>query len=598
MTSKEIFLEINKEILLKSSKTISYSSKEEERILNYRNGIRFIILNESQFREIEFFSGLQEMYLKTQIPLLTAHTSLLLHRKFLISKDIFKSLIYLANKLKKKSFISELLFWELVIVNFSFNDKVTFISEKPKLDLFIQISSQLFLIHSYEIFQLIFCYTLNYRRETVNFCWSTRQMGNSIPSYLLSKSPVTPFIWKTYSFLKEMNAPYQVYEVIFFQYHNLKNDSYNCFEDEEYHSFFQFLYRHIPIATIQRESILSNTKLFEIYKLNPTIFELIDLKQVNEEYQKILNASPWSSTRLGEFSAFLVEKMLKEYGISVYFAKAYAVNSINENEKIWFNDVLSGKNLIYSANLPFKLSKKVAHEFNTQSYHPAQRQSAISVTKALIRTALFTEVKDMDFATIISGKIRDSSESDFWIKTMSLLYHKGLRADTIHLNELYDYIHYQMYELGRRINFTTKKLPNLIDESYQWHDNLNFTKQIKRLRLKLLPDFNIKPYFLQRKNCRYVIKQLKTNLELYNESVQLQHCVYTYTYDCLNSGSYIFSLREIIKNESTKESKEVRIITIEVNNKRIEQKLGKLNRACSQLENDLIEEWGKFHHLT
>ena len=89
MNSKEIFLSINKEILLKTNNTLSYLNKEEERILNYRNGIRIIILNESRLREIEFFTELQVMYKKTQVPLLSAYTTLLLYRKFLINKYIF-----------------------------------------------------------------------------------------------------------------------------------------------------------------------------------------------------------------------------------------------------------------------------------------------------------------------------------------------------------------------------------------------------------------------------------------------------------------------------------------------------------------------------
>jgi hypothetical protein len=40
------------------------------------------------------------------------------------------------------------------------------------------------------------------------------------------------------------------------------------------------------------------------------------------------------------------------------------------------------------------------------------------------------------------------------------------------------------------------------------------------------------------------------------------------------------------------------MITIEVNNNKIEQKLGEFNRSCNQLEDDLIEEWAKQHNLT
>ena len=39
------------------------------------------------------------------------------------------------------------------------------------------------------------------------------------------------------------------------------------------------------------------------------------------------------------------------------------------------------------------------------------------------------------------------------------------------------------------------------------------------------------------------------------------------------------------------------MITIEVNNNRIVQKLGEKNRQCNQLENNLIEEWAKQNKL-
>jgi hypothetical protein len=416
-------------------------------------------------------------------------------------------------------------------------------------------------------------------------------MGNLIPAYILPQSLASINIWKTYSFLNEMNAPYQLYEVILFQY--IQSTPTSFLYQSNYYSFFDYLYRRIPISTIQRESSRSNEILFEVYRINPKIFELIDFKQVNEEYLEILNSSPWSESRLGEFSSFLVEKMFKAYGISVYFAKAHVELKLTMIEKAWFNDVVSGKNLIYSANLPFKLSKKVAHEFNTSKHI-----SSNSVTDALVCTALFSEVQDMAYASIITAKIRNYSESDFWIKTMGLLYRKGLKADTILVNELYDYIHYQVYQLERKIDFTTKKLSNLIDESDHWHLAIQFAKLKKGLRLKRLPNFKIKPYFLERNNCRYVIKQLKTNFELNDESGELQHCVSSYTYDCLNSGSYIFSLRNVIKNTDTKKSTEITMITIEVNNNKIVQKLGELNRACNELEDDLIEEWAKQHNLT
>ena len=509
MTSKEIFLSINKEILLKTNNPFTYSSKEEERMVNFRNGIRAAMLGLSRSNEIEFFEELQKFYETTKVPLLSKEAHLILYKNFIRNKETFKCLTYLLGKLKHKAFSNEKSFWELVVRYLIFPVNATFENSRYKLDMFVVIALQLFVKRGYESFHLIFNYTLNNSRETVLFCWSFHDMGSiRTVDYLLPlKSPIMTHIWKTYRFLTEMNAPSELYEVILFQY--IQSTPTSFLHHCNYFSFFDYLYRRIPIGTIQRESLRSNELLFEVYQINPKIFELIDFKQVNEEYLEILNSSPWSDSRLGEFSSFLVGKMFKAYGISVYFAKAHVELKMTIIEKEWFNDVLSGKNLIYSANLPFKLSKKVAHEFNT-----SQHIDSNSVTDALVRTALFSEVQDMAFATAITRKIRNFSESDFWIKTMGLLYRKGLRADTIELNEVYDYIHYQVFQLERKIDFTTKKLSNLVDESNQWHLVRHFEKVKKRLRLKRLPIFNIKPYYLERNDARYVIKQLITNYEL------------------------------------------------------------------------------------
>ena len=593
MTSKEIFLSINKEILLKTHNPFIYSSKEEEGIVNFRNGIRAAMLGLSRSNEIAFFEELQTFYETTKVPLLSKEAHLILYKNFIRKKETFKCLTYLLAKLKHKAFSNEKSFWELVIRYLISPANGTFENSRHKLDMFVAIALQLFVKHGYESFHLIFNYVLNNSIDTSLFCWSSHDMGSirKVNFLLPLKPPVMTHIWETFRFLTEMNAPPKLYEVILFQY--IESTPTSFLHHINYFAFFDYLYRRIPISTIQRESLRSNELLFEVYQINPKIFELIDFKQVNEEYLEILNSSPWFEGRLGEFSSFLVEKMFKAYGISVYFAKAHVELKLTMIEKAWFNDVVSGKNLIYSANLPFKLSKKVAHEFNT-----SQHICSNSVTDSLVRTALFSEVKDMDFATVITRKIRNFSESDFWIKTMGLLYRNGLRADTIELNELYDYIHYQVYQLERKIDFTTKKLSNLIDESNQWHIAIHFAKVKKRLRLIRLPNFNIKPYFLERNDSRYVIKQLKTNLELAIEGEQMKHCVFTYTYDCLNSGSYIFSLRNVIKNDESKKTTEITMITIEVNNNKIEQKLGEFNRSCNQLEDDLIEEWAKQHNLT
>ena len=93
MTSKEIFLAINKEILLKTNNPLSYSSKEEEGIVNFRNGIRAAMLGLSRSNEIEFFEELQTFYETTKVPLLSKEAHLILYKNFIrnISYPVLKS---------------------------------------------------------------------------------------------------------------------------------------------------------------------------------------------------------------------------------------------------------------------------------------------------------------------------------------------------------------------------------------------------------------------------------------------------------------------------------------------------------------------------
>ena len=107
MNSKDFFLSINKQLLLKTNNTLSFSSKEEERIFNFRNGIRAAILGASRSNEIEFFEDLQKFYETTNVPLLSMESHLILCKNFIRNKEIFICLNYLnTNKPLKADIIT------------------------------------------------------------------------------------------------------------------------------------------------------------------------------------------------------------------------------------------------------------------------------------------------------------------------------------------------------------------------------------------------------------------------------------------------------------------------------------------------------------
>jgi hypothetical protein len=117
-------------------------------------------------------------------------------------------------------------------------------------------------------------------------------------------------------------------------------------------------------------------------------------------------------------------------------------------------------------------------------------------------------------------------------------------------------------------------------------------RQGKYRRTYYLPKSEINTYKIEYKEKRFKIMQLLTNKDLIEEGRNLSHCVGTYTDNCIDRGSYIFSMRLEREDEVT-----VPLITIEVNSNTIRQKKGKRNRSCSEEEDYIIRKWAKENKL-
>jgi hypothetical protein len=158
-----------------------------------------------------------------------------------------------------------------------------------------------------------------------------------------------------------------------------------------------------------------------------------------------------------------------------------------------------------------------------------------------------------------------------------------------------DYIDNQVFTLQRAINFKSKKISNLIEESNRWHLAMENTRYGKTFPLIKLPYSSISPFKYEENDKKFIIKQLKSNRELMFEGNALSHCVGSYTNKCMKFGSFIFSIRKLIDSEVPKE---INLITIEINNNRIVQKKGKRNRFCKPFEDRIIKIWAKENGLS
>ena len=595
--SKQIFLSLNEVLLLNGPNYQLSLANTEERILNYRNGIRAAIKQRTRASEIPFFEQLQSFYKSTEIPLLKAETSIILFEKFNRSSLIFKCLLYLHNQIKNKQLRESSVFCGQAIQHIAIHHNVAFQHHKQKLDVFIRICKRVINPSNVEQSSLLFKFMLNQSEYAIKDCLSYYQLGSNIVGHQLHT--ISPkHIARLDAFLtlcKQDSTPFKYVEFICIEFLARIEDPMFA-EDSEFTTFYLSL-----IAATGKQHILSLNysslqSLYFIYKHNPGIFSRIDYNRVTQQFNEQLGPEAMGYARFKLFSSLLVEALFKGWGISIYFAKHYINGSLNKSETQWMIDLLHGKNLIYSENLPFKLSKKVAHSFNNVEGEVVNNTLKGTVTEGLFMAAINEQTNDPEYASVFNAYNRNISESNFWINTAILLYRQGLRANTPGLTELIDYIRHQTFNQHRLIDFTKKKLYNLRIEAEEWHNDITLFHAFGYRRLVHLPDYGIKPFEYESNGKQFVIKQLKTNKELVQEGISLKHCVGIYTNNCVNNGSYIFSLREICELEDNVRQ-EIRHITIEVNRNRIIQQKGKANRNCNALEAEIISAWRSTYKL-
>jgi hypothetical protein len=94
----------------------------------------------------------------------------------------------------------------------------------------------------------------------------------------------------------------------------------------------------------------------------------------------------------------------------------------------------------------------------------------------------------------------------------------------------------------------------------------------------------------------WVVKELRNNRELADEGKKQKHCVYSYVTSCVNSRSFIFSLRAYYKipigEDEFEKGDEVTRVTIEVSSyDAVVQVRGNLNRPVMGIEKEILRRW-------
>lgn len=592
MEFKQIFIQLNEETQFNTVKITRQLNNTEERVDRQRNGLFAAIKMEFGKPSPIFLKELNDLYQSTDIPLLSNLTILMIYKKWIINKSIFEVLRFLFNEINDSTLLESKELTDKIIhlIELQTNSNIEHV--KYKIWLTSKIILKVYTDGNFEkLDNFIYLIWRNYPFLPNLF----------VPDVFIPKIVDAYFkpIWFAFSIFKKQKAKNEIYYSFF-------NDLFaKLLEPEvaeyDFLKFLQIIFEKNKIEVVKSFTFKDYMRLYEIQKVNNQLFNRLP------DFSKTALEHSYKDRTTAENHCFkLVYNLFADFGISYFFISHFMNGNLNTQEKEWFYDVLQGRNLVYSKNLPCTLSKKTAHFFNTIPQEWKNKANELTfespkglygitnqnytLTQSLIYCTIYFEVKDEIYAKEVLRNLRGADNVDFWISTLCKLYHKGIRVAD--MNQVIDYIDDQVIRNGRQINFNTKKLSNLLAESSIWHEELRLMRMGYYRRTCTLPKSEINTYKTEYQDKKYKVEQLLTNKDLIEEGRTLSHCVGTYTNNCIDRGSYIFSLCLEQENEEN-----TPLITIEVNANTIRQKKGKKNRPCSQEEDYIIRNWAKENKL-
>lgn len=298
-----------------------------------------------------------------------------------------------------------------------------------------------------------------------------------------------------------------------------------------------------------------------------------------------------------QFSS-IARHLWAEYDVPVFMDDAWL--SDNPIYQEWFRHIGKGQNIRTAPDLPFPLTKSMAHYF-------LLTPKVYSIPAALRWGQVFSLGGDQRLvdALLDTRLVRDFHDNDFWESVLRFFIRNPM-LDTIHINPIIDYIWNQKYE--NRIVFVERGVANeigpvqpnfsmkgrtvdsLLKAVHQWHKTLGKESKSGNFQWKKsgISEFKFIEGSKESKNMKiWSIQELLNSQELVAEGREMSHCVSSYTQSCYKGNSSIWTM-----NSETAEGRE-KHLTIEINlqTNQICQARGKRNRRPTEKEREIISRW-------
>ncbi|MDG2227307.1 MAG: PcfJ domain-containing protein [Flavobacteriales bacterium] len=521
----------------------------EERFLI---ALRSILASVNSRKIDSFLKEYEKLIFRKNIPIFSFDTVTLLYRRWLKCADVCALLIYFSKKIGAINLSEEV--WESIIYKsyYSSGDRELLLN---RYFLLVQLFKQR--IFTKQLFQELIPSVQNVL--SLKLPKKELESRRKAEQILLVNYKVF-FIWSELIvrlFAADSKKLNKVFERMLVRHFSFPIE--NEISHEKFTEYIVKLNQFVNYKYILNYSFKDLLKVYEIYKVNPHIFE--------EEW-----------IALKKFSTHSIFKMIfSRFKLSNLFIQNYF--NLTLKEKSWLVHILKRNSLKSANHLPLPLTKKATHVFLN-----IEEDLDLSVKEGLVYSSLLSLDVNKGFAMGVLRNIRNFAQSGFWVKTMSQFYHKGLTSDNI--GDTMDYINQCHYLDNRKINWKQKSCKNVLKETENWHVEITKQHEIRRQKYNQFKNSTISDFFEIGIDNGFIIKQLKNLRDLYLEGGNLNHCVYSYARNCKSGYCEIFSLRQV-----DLENNETPLLTIEVRGRRILQVKGNFNRKPFNLEWDIIRRW-------
>lgn len=254
--------------------------------------------------------------------------------------------------------------------------------------------------------------------------------------------------------------------------------------------------------------------------------------------------------------------------------------------------VLQGNTIRTHPDLPQPISKKESYILTLKvPYLKFEKDVLLRsiVTSKLILESNNTELLHYFYSSnkIFNYRIHTFyRDIDFWCDVYLFLLKVDWDDTEMSITDFVDYFVYVKYDTTETIILKGRSARSVIDEIDYWHNSAQFESLKEFIHLSW-KGMDAKEYKIQSKQDTYLFKEITNGEDLYRESDEMKHCVFSYIHSCVNNFCSIWSMKKEV-NTSFKH-----YMTIEVNDNEIVQISGKLNSAPSFEDENIIKEWAK-----